>query len=116
MIIDYRDDNYTNIDDIEYVFGDIDNYYLPILASSLFNNSYQRYQFRGDPNRNMSVITYFDKIIPYLRALIDKNKLFEQKIQLDIGINMVHISEQKELHTFQDQIMLFVYLQVTQVT
>ena len=29
----------------------------------------------------MPVITYFDKIIPYLRALIDENKLFEQKIQ-----------------------------------
>ena len=36
----------------------------------------------------MSVITYFDKIVPYLKVLIDKNKLFEQKIQLDIGINM----------------------------
>ena len=43
----------------------------------------------------MSVTTYFDKIIPYLRMLIDKNKLYEQKIQLDIGIDMVHISEQK---------------------
>ena len=48
MISDYRDDNYANIDDIEYIFGDIDNYYQPILASSLFNNGYQRYHFRGD--------------------------------------------------------------------
>ena len=30
MMSDYRDDNYANIDDIEYIFGDIDNYYLPI--------------------------------------------------------------------------------------
>ena len=95
MISDYRDDSYTNIDDIEYVFGDIDNYYKPILTRSSFNKSYQRYYFRGNPNRNMSVTTYFDKIIPYLRMLIDKNKLYEQKIQLDIGIDMVHISEQK---------------------
>ena len=48
----------------------------------------------------MSVITYFDKIIPCLRVLIDENKLFEQKIELHIGINMGHISEQKKLHTF----------------
>ena len=27
MISDYRDDSYANIDDIEYVFGNIDNYY-----------------------------------------------------------------------------------------
>ena len=71
MISDYRDDNYANIDDIEYMFGDIDNYYQPILTRSLFNKGYQRYYFRGDPNRNMSVTTYFDKIIPYLRVLID---------------------------------------------
>ena len=48
MIRDYRDNDYANIDDTEYVFGDIDNYYQPILASSLFNNGYQRYHFRGD--------------------------------------------------------------------
>ena len=49
MIRDYRDNNYANSDDTEYVFGDIDNYYQPILASSRFNNGYQRYHFRGDP-------------------------------------------------------------------
>ena len=27
MISDYRDLNYANIDDIEYGFGDTDNYY-----------------------------------------------------------------------------------------
>ena len=100
MISHYRGDNYVNIDDVEYVFGYIDNYYRPILASSLFNNGHQRYHFRRDPDRNMSVITYFNKIVPYLRALIDENKLFVQKIQLDIGINMVHISEQKRITHF----------------
>ena len=43
--------------------------------------------------RSLSVITYFDKIVPYLRVLIDENKLYEQKIKSDIGINMVHISK-----------------------
>ena len=100
MISDYRDDNYANIDNIEYMFGDIDNYYQPILFSTLFNNGYQRHHFRGDPNGNMSVTTYFDKIIPYLRVLIDKNKLYEQKRQLDMGINMVHISEQRRITHF----------------
>ena len=116
MISDYRDNNYANIDDTEYVFDDIGNYHQPILASSLFRNGSYRYHFRGDPMRNMSVIAYFDKITPYLRVLIDENKLFEQKIQSDTGINMVHISEQKRIHTFQDQIMSFAYPQVTQMT
>ena len=100
MISDYRDDNYANIDDIEYMFGDIDDYCKPILTRSLFNNGSQRYYFRGDPDQNMSVTSCFDKIISYLRVLIDKNKLYEQKIQLDMGINMVHISEQKRITHF----------------
>ena len=38
MINDYRDENYANIDDIGYIFGDIDKYYAPILTSPLFDN------------------------------------------------------------------------------
>ena len=37
MISNYRDENYTNTDDIENIFGDIDNYYAPMLTSLLFN-------------------------------------------------------------------------------
>ena len=69
IISDYRDEHYTNIDDIEYIFGHIDYYYTPMLTSSLFNKSCQRYHFRGNKMRNMSVKSYFDKIIPYLRVL-----------------------------------------------
>ena len=43
MMSDNRDDNYANIDDIEYIFGDIDNYYEPVLTSLLFDGGYQRY-------------------------------------------------------------------------
>ena len=91
----YRDANYANIDDIEYIFGDIDNYYALMLTSSLFNKGYQRYHFRGDKMHNMSVKSYFDKINPYLRVLIDEIKAYEQKIQIDIGFNMVHISSKR---------------------
>ena len=100
MISDYRDENYANIDDIEYIFGDIDNYYAPILTSSLFNEGYQRYHFRGDKMCNKSVKSYFDKIIPYLRVLIDKNKVYEQKIQVYIGFNMSHISDNRKITHF----------------
>ena len=40
----------------------------------------------------MSVKSYFDKIMPYLRVLIDENKAYEQKIQIDISLDIVHIS------------------------
>ena len=48
----------------------------------------------------MSVITDFDNIIPYFRMLIDENKLYEQKIQSDMGINIVHISEKRKITHF----------------
>ena len=54
---------------------------MTILTSSLFDGGYRRYHFRGDNNRNMSVESYFSKIIPYLKVLIDENKVHEQKIQ-----------------------------------
>ena len=80
MIRDFRDENYANINDVEYIFGDIDKYYAPILTSSLFDKGCQRYHFRGDKMRNMSVKSYFDKMLPYLSVLIDQNKVYEQKI------------------------------------
>ena len=72
VISDFRDENYANIEDIEYILGDIDNYYSPLLTSSLFDKSYQRCHFRGDRKRNMSVKSYINKILPYLRVLIDE--------------------------------------------
>ena len=58
MISDYRDDNYANIDHIEYIFGDIDNYYMPMLTSPHFDGGYKRYHFRDDKSRSMSVKSF----------------------------------------------------------
>lgn len=74
MKSDYRDNNYSNIDDIEYILGDVDDYYTPVLTSSIFNKGYQRYHIRGDETRSMSVKSYLDKVSPYLTMLIDENK------------------------------------------
>ena len=63
--------------------------------------------------RNMSVKEYFDKIIPYLRWLIDKNKEHEQKIQLDMVFNMVHINV--ELRILHVLIILFACLEVIEI-
>ena len=74
MISDYRDDNYANLQDIEYMFGDLDDYYKPILVQELFNDSYQRYNCRGDLTREMSIDTYTDKVIPFIRILVNGKK------------------------------------------
>ena len=100
MISDYRDDNYANLEDIEYRFGDLDDYYKPILVQGLFNESYRRYNCRGDPTREMSIDTYMDKVIPFIRILINEKKTTEQKLQLDIGINLVHIIDNKRIRFY----------------
>ena len=97
---DYRDDNYANIDDIEYVFSDIGDYYALILTSSMFNKGYQRYHFRDDETRSMSVKSYLKLIKPYLKVLIFENKGELQKIQVDIGFNMVHIDDKRRITHF----------------
>ena len=100
MISDYRDENYANIVDIEYIFGDIDNYSAHILTSSVFDKGYQRYHFRGDKKRNMSVKSCTNKMFPYLRVLIGENKAYEKKIEIDIGFNMIHISNNRRITHF----------------
>ena len=112
MKSDYRDDNYANIDDIEYILGDIDYYDRPILTSSMFNKGYQRYHIRGDETLSMPVKSYLDYVSPYLTMLIDENKGEEQKIQVDIGFNMVHMDDKRRITHFLSLIILFVDHQV----
>ena len=80
MISDYRDDDYVHLQDIEYMLGDLDDYCKQILVQGLFNDSYQIYSCRGDPTREMSIDTYMDKAIPFIRILINEKKTTEQKI------------------------------------
>ena len=100
MISDYRDDNYANLQDVEYIFGDSDNYYKSTLVQGLFNKNYQRYYIRGDKTREMPIDQYIDKVIPFLKILINDKKMNEQKIQLDMGINLVHITDNKRITFF----------------
>ena len=94
------DNNYIGLKNLEYTFADLDDYYKPILAKQSFNGNYPLYTCRGDKNRDMSIDTYLDKVIPYIRILISEKKVTEQKIQLDIGINLMHITAPNNRITF----------------
>ena len=45
----------------------------------------------------MTIDTYLDKVISYLRILINEKKITDQKIQLDIGISRRDITEDKRI-------------------
>ena len=51
------------------------------------------YTCRGDKNRDMDISLYLDKVRQYLITLIDEKKISDQKIQLDIAINLRHITK-----------------------
>ena len=89
----YDSSSYYGLKDLEYTFGNLDDYYIPILAKECFNGNYQIYTCRGDKERNMYKTNYLEKIKPYLIPLTDKKKVSNQKIQLDIEINLVHLTK-----------------------
>ena len=95
----YDDSNYYGLKDLEYTFGDLDDCYKPLLAGKFAGGNYQLYTCRGDRDRNMPIDTYLDKVIPYLRMLIHK-KVTDQKMQLDIRINLMHITDANKRITF----------------
>ena len=80
--------------DLEYIFGDPDDYYKPILAKDSFNGNHQMYSRRGDKDRYMSISNYLDTVKPYLFALIDEKKnTSSQKEQLVIAVNLIHLTK-----------------------
>ena len=95
----YDSNDYYGLKDLEYTFGDLDDYYKPILATESFNSNYQMYTCRGDQDRDMDIDMHLDKVRPYLIAPIDKKKKSDQKIQLDIAINLRHMTK-KDRFTF----------------
>ena len=51
----YDSTDYYGLKDLEYTFGDFDDYYKPILAKESFNRNYQMFTCRGDKNRDMDI-------------------------------------------------------------
>ena len=89
----YDSTDYYGLKDLEHTFGDLDDYYKPILAKESFNRNYQMFTCRGDKNRDMDIDMYLDKVRPYLITSINEKKISDQKIQLDIVINLRHITK-----------------------
>ena len=110
----YDSSDYYELKDLEYTFGDLDDYYKPMLAKESFNGSYQMYTFRGDKDRDMNISMYLDKVKPYLVALIDEKKLSHQKIQLDIAINLRPITKNDRITFYVKSKILYVYHQIIQ--
>ena len=105
--LDDDDVEYKGITDLELLFEEIDenDYYKPILVKSFHNDGYKEYESRGDKNKSLSIEEYLNKIIPYLKELINNHKAIENgsrewKIQLNANIKNVSLDDAMDIRTF----------------
>ena len=90
--------SYYGLKDLEYTFGDLDDYFKPILAKDSFESNYQMYSCRGDKDRIMSISQYLNTVKPYLFALIgEKKNISSQKIQLVKAVNLIHLTKRDRI-------------------
>ena len=69
----------------DYLFNDVneEDYYRPQEIKSAFDGNYILYESKRDKDAKLPLWEYFNKIIPYLRDMIDNHKANgEWKIQL----------------------------------
>ena len=72
-----------------------------IIVSLKLDLKRMKNEYRDDKYANIDDIVRMCSIfIPYLIVLIDENKVDEQKIQLDIGFNIVHINDKRRITHF----------------
>ena len=66
---------------------------------------YKEYESRGDKDKTLSIEQYLNKVVPYLKELINNHKAInnnsnEQKIQLNVCIKFVFLIDTKDICTF----------------
>ena len=95
--------------DIESLFGEIDDYYKPILVESSFRGNYKYYESRGSKDKNLPVEENLKTIKPYLRDLINDHKTpksGEWKIQLNVHVIFIcskGTGEIRNINIFSDE-------------
>ena len=95
---------------LNYLFNDVNenDYYKPQEIKSAFDGNYILYESKGDKDAKLALWEYFNKIIPYLRDVIDNHKAKgEWKIQLVmqiIFVSFIDANETQVMHTKSDNI------------
>ena len=95
---------------LDYLFNELneEDYYEPKEIKSAFDGSYMLYESRGDRDAKLALYEYFEKIIPYLKDMINNYKSKgEWKIQITMRIIFVSFRDNNEtqaMHTKSDNI------------
>ena len=95
---------------LDYLFNELneEDYYEPKEIKSAFDGSYMLYESRGDRDAKLALYEYFEKIMPYLKDMINNYKSKgEWKIQITMRIIFVSFRDNNEtqaMHTKSDNI------------
>ena len=99
---------------LDYLFNELneEDYYKPTEVKSAFDGSYMLYESRGDKDAKLALYEYFEKIIPYLKDMINNYKSKgEWKIQITMRIIFVSFIDKNEtqvMHTKSDNIEIMI--------
>ena len=89
-----------------------ENYYKPIGVSNFWSNNYIEYKINGDRNKTLSVEEYLNKIIPYLKDIINSLKKSDTwKIQLITANNFISSldnPEERVMHSKSDNLEIMI--------
>ena len=104
--------------DIKNLF---EEYYEPVRVNNFWSNNYIEYKSNSYKNRILSVEEYLDKIIPYLKDIInDLKKSGIWKIQLTISINFISSRDDNDeepiIHSKSDNIEVMISDDADEVT
>ena len=95
---------------LDYLFNELNekDYYEPKEIKSAFDGSYILYESRGDNGAKLALYKYFDKIIAFLKDMInDYKSKGEWKIQMRmriIFVSFIDNNETQAMHTKSDNI------------
>ena len=111
MDLDYDDLQYHGISDILSLIYPVavDKYYEPELIRSSFVRNYERYQIRGDIDKELSFVSYLSTIRSNVEKLLDTQKVINnKKVQSDISTIFSNYltNETTEKFTYSDNIEL----------
>ena len=96
---------------LDYLFNELneEDYYEPKeIKKSAFDGIYMLYESRGDKDPKLALYEYFDKIIPYIKDMINDYKFkAELKIHITmriIFVSFIHNNETQAMHTKSNDI------------
>ena len=83
------------------------NYYNPVRVGNFWSNNYNKDETNSNKNKTVSVEEYLEKILPYLKDVVNNlNKFDTRKVELIIVINFIYSKNNDEEPIIHSKVFL----------